>query len=230
MRKMITCSFDDNGVIMTAWNGVHPDRNGHFSITKAISRMDFNEACQDRKIFGLILGVDITQGWQNPLNDAIKNASPLKIDPKKTVDFLVQLLVAKYGEEKAAQIFEAAEKENNDIEAFLKEQLEKEDEPEIESENVQTETEEERQRITLELEPLFEELSKLDPSYERTGFETVEEVKQMIADKKAETTETKEEDNDGQGRTETATETGGKKSRRKNDTGTPVESSTDSVQ
>lgn len=241
MRKMITCSFDDNGVIMTAWNGIHPDRNGHFSITKAISRMDFNEACQDRKIFGLILGVDITQGWQNPLNDAIKNASPLKIDPKKTVDFLVQLLVAKYGEEKATQIFEAAEKENNDIEAYLKAQLEKEDEPETGSENVQeqpesglenvqTETEEERQRITLELEPLFEELSKLDPSYERTGFETVEEVKQMIADKKAETTETKEEDNDGQGRTETATETGSKKSRRKNDTGTPVEASTDSVQ
>lgn len=128
MRKMITCSFDDNGVIMTAWNGVHPDRNGHFSITKAISRMDFNEACQDRKIFGLILGVDISQGWQNALNDAIKNASPLKIDPKKTVDFLVQLLVAKYGEEKATQIFEAAEKENADIEAFLKAQLEKEDE------------------------------------------------------------------------------------------------------
>ena len=230
MRKMITCSFDDNGVIMTAWNGVHPDRNGHFSITKAISRMDFNEACQDRKIFGLILGVDITQGWQNPLNDAIKNASPLKIDPKKTVDFLVQLLVAKYGEEKAAQIFEAAEKENNDIEAYLKAQLEKEDEPETGAENVQTETEEERQRITLELEPLFEELSKLDPSYERTGFETVEEVKQMITDKKAETTEIKEETNDGQGRTETTTETGGKKSRRKNDTGTPVEAGTDSVQ
>lgn len=135
MRKMITCSFDDQGVIMTAWNGVHPDRNGHFSITKAISRMDFNDACKDRKIFGLILGIDISQGWQNALNDAIKNASPLKIDPKKTVDFLVQLLVAKYGEEKAAQIFEAAEKENNDIEAFLKEQLEKEEvvttEPEI---------------------------------------------------------------------------------------------------
>ena len=110
MRKMITCSFDDQGVIMTAWNGVHPDRNGHYSITKAISRMDFNDACQDRKIFGLILGIDISQGWQNALNDAIKNASPLKIDQKKTVDFLVKLLVAKYGEEKAAQIFEAAEK------------------------------------------------------------------------------------------------------------------------
>jgi hypothetical protein len=178
MRKMITCSFDDNGVIMTAWNGVHPDRNGHFSITKAISRMDFNEACQDRKIFGLILGVDISQGWQNPLNDAIKNASPLKIDPKKTVDFLVQLLVAKYGEEKATQIFEAAEKENNDIEAYLKAQLEK------------------------------EEVVTTEP----------------------ETTETKEEDNDGQGRTKTATETGSKKSRRKKDTGTPVEASTDSVQ
>lgn len=230
MRKMITCSFDDQGVIMTAWNGVHPDRNGHYSITKAISRMDFNDACQDRKIFGLILGIDISQGWQNALNDAIKNASPLKIDQKKTVDFLVKLLVAKYGEEKAAQIFEAAEKENNDIEAFLKEQLEKEDEPETGSENVQTETEEERQRITLELEPLFEKLSELDPSYERTGFETVEEVKQMIADKKAETTETKEEDNDGQGTTETTTEKVGKKSRRKNAAGTPAEPSTDSVQ
>lgn len=178
MRKMITCSFDDNGVIMTAWNGVHPDRNGHFSITKAISRMDFNDACQDRKIFGLILGIDISQGWQNALNDAIKNASPLKIDPKKTVDFLVQLLVAKYGEEKATQIFEAAEKENNDIEAYLKAQLEK------------------------------EEVVTTEP----------------------ETTETKEETNDEQGRTETTTKTVGKKSRRKNDTGTPVETSTDSVQ
>jgi hypothetical protein len=142
MRKMITCSFDDQGVIMTAWNGVHPDRNGHFSITKAISRMDFNDACQDRKIFGLILGIDISQGWQNALNDAIKNASPLKIDQKKTVDFLVQLLVAKYGEEKAAQIFEAAEKENNDIEALLKEQLEKEDEV-VTTEPETTETKEE---------------------------------------------------------------------------------------
>lgn len=126
MRKMITCSFDDNGVIMTAWNGVHPDRNGHFSITKAISRADFNDACKDRRIFGLILGVDITQGWQNPLNDAIKNASPLKIDLKKTTDFLVQLLTAKYGEEEATKIFEAAEKENADMEALLKKHLEEE--------------------------------------------------------------------------------------------------------
>ena len=118
MRKMITCSFDDQGVIMTAWNGVHPDRNGHYSITKAISRMDFNDACQDRKIFGLILGIDISQGWQNALNDAIKNASPLKIDQKKTVDFLVKLLVANMAKKKRHRFLKRQKKKITTLKHF----------------------------------------------------------------------------------------------------------------
>lgn len=123
MRKLITCSFDPNGVVITAWNGVHPDRPGHFSITKAISRMEYNDACKDRKLFGKILGVDITLGWQNPLNDAIKNASNLKIDMQSTVDLLVKLLVARYGEEEATRLFEELDKDNEKITAEIEKLL-----------------------------------------------------------------------------------------------------------
>lgn len=42
--------------------------------------------------------------------------------------------------------------------------------------------EEKERKATIEkLEPLFEKLAKLDPAYERTGFETVEEVEALIA-------------------------------------------------
>lgn len=123
MRKMITCSFDDLGVVMTAWNGVHPDRNGHFSVTKTLSREDYNKACKNRALFSDILGVDITQGWQNALADAIKNASDLKIDMHKMAEFYVELLTARFGEEKAKEIFAELEKQNTDIESAVRAKL-----------------------------------------------------------------------------------------------------------
>lgn len=122
MRKMITCSFDNMGVVMTAWNGVHPDRPGHFSVTKTMSRETFNEACKNRQKFSEILGTDICLGWQNALSDAIKNASNLKIDMVEYAKFATEMLAAYHGD-KAAEVFAEMEKNNTDIQAAVNEHL-----------------------------------------------------------------------------------------------------------
>ena len=122
MRKMITCSFDDMGVVMTAWNGVHPDRPGHFSVTKTMSREVFNDACKHREKFSEILGTDICLGWQNALSDAVKNASNLKIDMVEYAKFATEMLAAYHGD-KAAEVFAEMEKNNTDIQAAVNEHL-----------------------------------------------------------------------------------------------------------
>ena len=121
MRKMITCSFDPSGVVITAWNGVHPDRPGHFSVTKMMSREDYN----DRHLFNDVLGIKIHEGWAQALSDATKNASNLKIDPKAGLNILMNAIIMKHGPEKAKELFEKLEKENVDMQAALEAELSK---------------------------------------------------------------------------------------------------------
>ena len=128
MRKMITCSFDPSGVVITAWNGVHPDRPGHFSVTKMMSREEFNEACKNRHLFDKVLGIKVQEGWAQAVADATKNASNLKIDPKSGLNILMNAIIMKYGPDKAKELFETLEKENVDMEAALEAELAKKDE------------------------------------------------------------------------------------------------------
>lgn len=129
MRKMITCSFDPSGVVITAWNGVHPDRPGHFSVTKMMSREEYNEACKNRHLFDDVLGIKVSEGWAQAVADATKNASNLKIDPKSGLNILMEAIIMKHGPEKAKEIFAELEKQNADIEAALEAELAKEPEP-----------------------------------------------------------------------------------------------------
>lgn len=126
MKRMIVCSFepDSIGGFITINNGVHPDRPGHYSKTVTITKEAFNKACKDRHLFSDILGVDITQGWQNPLKDAISNCQNLKEPaPEKIGEFIIKANIEKRGEEAVKADMEAMEKQEEAIVKALEEKM-----------------------------------------------------------------------------------------------------------
>lgn len=126
MKKVISCSFDELGVVITAWNGVHPDKPGHFSVTKTMSREDWNDACENRGRFSEILGTDITKGWQNALAEVINNAKRLHVDMDAMTRFLVDML-AKYHGDKAEEVFAQLAESNQRIEEAVMQHCEAEE-------------------------------------------------------------------------------------------------------
>ena len=126
MKRLIVCSFyhDDVHVYITLNNGVKPDAPNHYSKTVAITREAFNKACKDRHLFSDILGVDITQGWQNPLKDAISNCQNLKEPaPEKIGEFIIKANIEKRGEEAVKADMEAMEKQEEAIVKALEEKM-----------------------------------------------------------------------------------------------------------
>lgn len=124
---MIVCSFEPDciGGFITINNGVHPDKVGHYSKTVTITKEAFNKACQDRHLFSDILGVDITQGWQNALKDAISNCQNIK-EPsvEQLAEFIVKQNIEQRGEEAVRADMEAMEKQVEAIADTLAEQAE----------------------------------------------------------------------------------------------------------
>lgn len=194
MRKMITCSFDEVGVRMTAWNGIHPDRVGSFSATIEMNRTRFNEACQNKMIFGEMLGINIAEGWQNALSDAVKNASPLKIDflaaSKVLVEKITERFVTEHGQEegmkKAEAFFNSVDMETEATEDLIKKAMiavaEKSEAQPAEGDTLVGQPNENKMSDEewAQLESLCADLKKLDPNWERTGLETIEEIIGMI--------------------------------------------------
>lgn len=129
MRKLICCSFEQGsmGGFITINNGIHPDRNGHYSKTVMITKEQFNEACENRRLFSDILGVDITMGWQNALKDAISNCSNLKttIDPVKMAETVIKGNIAEHGEEVVKKDMETLAEILEEQEKFEEELAEK---------------------------------------------------------------------------------------------------------
>lgn len=126
MKRMIVCSFDKDGIggFITINNGVRPDAPNHYSKTVAITREAFNKACKDRHLFSDILGVDITQGWQNPLKDAISNCQNLKEPaPEKIGEFIIKANIEKRGEEAVKADMEAMKKQEEAIVKALEEKM-----------------------------------------------------------------------------------------------------------
>lgn len=98
------------------------------------------------------------------------DAESTREEIKKQIQELLN--AAEQGEEKKDDKPELSEQSEES------EQSESSADSDVDGEDVMSE--EERQKIVEELEPLFEKLKELDPSYERTGFETPDYVKGLI--------------------------------------------------
>lgn len=110
-KKLIACSFDKDSVggFITINNGVGWGKNGHMSKTVAVTRESFLAACKDRLLFNKILGINIAEGWQNALSDAISNFKNLTADEfnvAETAKLLVETDVKVRGEEAVAKDLE----------------------------------------------------------------------------------------------------------------------------
>ena len=141
MIRNICCSFDNEHgtVFVTCNNGIHPDKNGHYSNTIVMTRDSFAKAMKDKLLFNEALGIDIRAGWQNALHNAISNCSGLKtdLDPEVAAKEILAVNVAQRGEEAVKEDMDALAVNNEALQAELKEivekDLKKEEKPNVES-------------------------------------------------------------------------------------------------
>lgn len=123
--KIICCSFEPGsmGGFITICNGVKHSLESHFSKTVAVTKEAFIAACKDRILFNDILGVDIRQGWQNALADAIlpfQTMTAEEVDPKVAANVSSELDVQMRGEDAVNADIAAVEKENAKLEKAAK--------------------------------------------------------------------------------------------------------------
>lgn len=110
-KKLIACSFDKDSVggFITINNGVGWGKNGHLSKTVAVTRESFLAACKDRLLFNKILGINIAEGWQNAISDAISNFKNLTADDfnvAETTKMMLETDIKVRGEEEVAKDME----------------------------------------------------------------------------------------------------------------------------
>lgn len=122
--KIICCSFEPGsmGGFITICNGVNHNRPQHFSKTIAVTKEAFIAACKDRHLFNGILGINIAEGWQNALRDAIIPFLTMKetFDPDTAAKVSSELDVQLRGEDAVNADIAAVEKENAEIEKAAK--------------------------------------------------------------------------------------------------------------
>lgn len=123
--KIICCSFEPGsmGGFITICNGVKHSLESHFSKTVAVTKEAFIAACKDRILFNDILGIDIRQGWQNALADAIlpfQTMTVEEVDPKVAANVSSELDVQMRGEDAVNADIAAVEKENAKLEKAAK--------------------------------------------------------------------------------------------------------------
>lgn len=106
-KKLICFSFEKNSVggMATICNGVNCNKEGHYSKCIAITKEAFLAACKDRILFNDFLGVDIRDGWQNALADAIAPYVTMKeeFDPVAALKTASDLEVKLAGEEEISR-------------------------------------------------------------------------------------------------------------------------------
>lgn len=107
-KKLVCASFDKNeiGGFITINNGVGWGKNGHISRTRAVTREAFLAACKNRLLFNEILGINIADGWQNAISDAIsnfKNLTAEEFNVADTAKLLVETDIKVRGEDAVAK-------------------------------------------------------------------------------------------------------------------------------
>lgn len=118
-RKLIAFSFEPESIggFAIVCNGVHFGRNGAFSHCIPMTKQAFLEACKDRMKFNELLGIDIREGWQNALKDAMDPFTTMgeDCDPAVVADAIAKADVNIRGEEEVAKDMEALEADNEKL-------------------------------------------------------------------------------------------------------------------
>lgn len=118
-RKLIAFSFEPESIggFGIVCNGVHFGRNGAFSHCIPMTKQAFLEACKDRIKFNDLLGIDIREGWQNALKDAIDPFTTMSedCDPAVVADAIARADVNIRGEEEVAKDMETLESDNTKL-------------------------------------------------------------------------------------------------------------------
>lgn len=229
--KIICCSFEPGsmGGFITICNGVKHSLESHFSKTVAVTREAFIAACKDRILFNNILGIDIRQGWQNALANAILPYQTMtieEVDPKVAANVSSELDVQIRGEDAVNADIAAVEKENAKLEKAAKlaaKAKAKKDKKPAEPEHDTTVTEDE---LAPSAEPVEEpETPEVQAEMEKVAEEVVaaEQGQPVSQSEESVAEEPKtEEAKDGQGTVET-TDNGSQDARGESDSELPVD-------
>lgn len=133
VRKLIAFSFepDSIGGFGIVCNGVHMGKNSSFSHCYPMTKAAFLEALKDRMKFNELLGIDIRDGWQNALKDAIEPFVTMTedCDPAVAAQAVAQADINVRGEEKVSADMETLEKDNEKLVAEVEKEIKKDEKP-----------------------------------------------------------------------------------------------------
>ena len=133
VRKLIAFSFEPESIggFAVVCNGVHFGRNGAFSHCYPLTKAAFVEAMKDRIKFNDILGIDIRDGWQNALKDAIEPFSTMTedADPAVVADAVAKADVNIRGESEVKKDMETLEKDNEKLVAEVEKEVKIDEKP-----------------------------------------------------------------------------------------------------
>ena len=129
VRKLIAFSFEPEsmGGFAVVCNGVHFGRNGAFSHCYPLTKSAFIEAMKDRIKFNELLGIDIRDGWQNALKDAIEPFSTMTedCDPAVAADAVAKADINVRGEDEVKKDMETLDADNKKLEESVTEEITK---------------------------------------------------------------------------------------------------------
>ena len=127
VRKLIAFSFEPESIggFAIVCNGVHMGRNGAFSHCYPLTKSAFLEAMKDRIKFNELLGIDIREGWQNALADAIAPFTTMTedADPAVLADAVAKADINIRGEKEVAKDVEVLEVENEKLVAEVEKEI-----------------------------------------------------------------------------------------------------------
>lgn len=130
-RKLIAFSFEPESIggFAIVCNGVHMGRTGSFSHCIPMTKQAFLEACKDRIKFNELLGIDIREGWQNALKDAMEPFTTMTedCDPAVVADAIAQADVNIRGEEAVAKDMETLEADNAKLATEVEKEVKKDE-------------------------------------------------------------------------------------------------------
>lgn len=130
VRKLIAFSFEPESIggFGIVCNGVHFKRNGAFSHCYPMTKAAFVEAMKDRIKFNDLLGIDIREGWQNALADAIAPFTTMTddCDPEVAAKAVAQADINVRGEEAVTKDMETLEKDNEKLDEAIEKETKKE--------------------------------------------------------------------------------------------------------
>lgn len=133
VRKLIAFSFEPESIggFGIVCNGVHMGRNGSFSHCYPMTKSAFIEAMKDRIKFNELLGIDIRDGWQNALADAIAPFTTMteECDPQVVADAVAKADVNIRGEDAVSADMETLEKDNAKLVTEVEKEVKKETKP-----------------------------------------------------------------------------------------------------